>query len=126
MHLKRDILVSQISFFQMVNVYRYVEACEVTAGELCGGLKPGNGRLLECLLGKVESPEMGEGCKRKLRKQVVRENTNLAFNLRVKRECAAELPRLCRSDGDEEAVVKAAAEVGLALFTKLFCSQNTS
>jgi hypothetical protein len=47
-----------------------LEACEAAGSELCGTVKPGNGRLLECLLSKVESPEMGAGCKRRLRKQV--------------------------------------------------------
>ena len=41
---------------------------------------------------------------------MVRENSNLAFNLRVRRECASDLPRLCRSDGDDESAIAAAAE----------------
>jgi hypothetical protein len=49
-------------------------------------------------------------------KQVVRENTHMAFNLRVKRECAADLPRLCRTDADDESAVKAAAEVGPGVY----------
>lgn len=91
---------------------RLLEACETSAAELCSNVKPGNGRLLECLLGKAESPEMNEGCRQQLRKQVVRQNSNLAFNLYVKHECSAELPRLCRSDGDEESIIQAAAEQG--------------
>jgi|AntAceMinimDraft_5_1070358.scaffolds.fasta_scaffold104743_2 Golgi apparatus protein 1 len=31
-----------------------LEACDVTAAAVCGGIKPGNGRLLECLLNKVK------------------------------------------------------------------------
>jgi len=56
-----------------------------------------------------DASEMSEGCRQNLRKQVMRENMNLAFNLRVKRECAVDLPRLCRADGDDDSVVRAAA-----------------
>ena len=86
-----------------------LEACQVAGAQLCAGVEPGHGRLLECLLGKASDPTMDRACAKKLSKHAQRANKHMAFDIRVKRSCGKDLERLC-GKGDDAAANEAAAE----------------
>ena len=101
---------------------RLMEACQLSATRLCADIKPGNGNLLECLQSKAADDGMDPKCAKLLRKQSVRENSHLAFNLRVKQACKSQVSKLCNVEGDDasinEAAVNATVDPFLCLISK--------
>ena len=87
---------------------RLMEACQLSATRLCADIKPGNGNLLECLQSKAADDDMDPKCAKLLRKQNVRENSHLAFNLRVKQACKSQVSKLCNVEGDDASINEAA------------------
>ena len=78
-------------------------ACAASAAALCGGVEPGQARLLECLQGKASHPEMDTECSSKLTRYAERASRHMAFNTMVKKYCPAEAERLCFGDGGDDA-----------------------
>ena len=84
-----------------------LEACQASGAQLCADVKPGHGRLLECLLSKAEDPDMDQTCAKRLTRHAERQNKHMLMNVRARTECEDEVSRLC-GPGDDAALAAAA------------------
>lgn len=79
---------------------KLAEACSMDADKFCKGIKPGKGRVLECLRSNLK--ELSEDCKTKLTKRDKINVIDQKGDYSLQYLCKTTIEQFCSTDGDED------------------------
>lgn len=87
---------------------KLMKLCGEEMVEFCDGVKPGGGRMFNCLLENVQQPTFGTMCKAEILKREDRAKDDYRLDAGVSQACAADVSQYC---SDEETKASGHAEV---------------
>jgi len=72
-----------------------MQSCSEEIAMVCKGIKPGNGRILDCLIANLESSDYSPACEEKTKKILQKQEKDFSLNFQLATSCKKNAEELC-------------------------------
>src|SRR5699024_6078443 len=76
------------------------ESCQSTVDQLCPNVRPGNGRILNCLAEHLDSSQMADECRETLHQMQYFMVRNFELDTQIFQACHSDATRYCHAKSD--------------------------